>query len=475
MSWLYEYREIPSEKNGLIKARKLFGLWEVTVQGTGESSSYLTAMWTSAMKRVPIHAPIKRVLMLGLAIGSNLGPLHRRFPNCKVTVIEWDPAMIKLFHEIGESGLPAPEIIEGDATEMIRTLKEPYDLIMADVFTGGDIGAPMRRPDFYDQLARLLKPTGFLLINWYANPELANLLAPHFVEPESWTWRLNNLSLTQPKLPENYVPYRSDPGFLRRESNTIGYRKVVESNGVFGITWGFGPLRFGRFEGDREPSLITTGPRRLIYWQRLTRRTAPPGWSRALISMPTRLTGFVDLSQDPAEGNWTSHARRHLGRWRKQEAFVIKDVDVETFLKGYRRSDLRSSVKSTFGPMLRQKKIDHGERLRFFGVVRVADGKLRGGFVSLDIPESSQSVHIASFVSRDAERAAAGYGLVDRWFHHGREKGLRFMDFDGFWAPGDPSGWKGFSKFKSQFGVTFIRRAPLLSRSMGGSKKTSGV
>lgn len=455
-------------------AQRLFGKWDVYVDGTHESTSYLTEMWVLALRHVPESAPIKRILMLGLALGSNIQPLQRRFPGCHVTIVEWDPEMIRLYREVGPKNASI-EILEGDAAIVVPGLKEPYDLIVADMFTGPNVGAPMRQEAFYGQLARLTKPTGFLLVNYYANPELAEMLRPRFDNLETWTWHTNHLVLAEPPLPKGYIPYRGEPHYLKRECGTSGWRRLVGAAGGYGTAWGFGPFRFARYDGDREPVVDDAGPARLTYWQRTTRRETPAGWSRSLIGLPTRLTGFVDLETSPTEAGWTSHARRHIKHWRRQEKFVIEDVDVERFREMYRRSKLPSHIRKVFNEMLQQKKRDHGARLHCFGLIRVSDGFLRGGFACLDIPESRQSIHIASFVMPDAERAAGGYGLVERWFRHGREQGLRFMDFDIFWAPGNIPAWKGFSKFKSQFGVTFIPRPPLLARWTGSWKKTFGL
>jgi hypothetical protein len=45
---------------------------------------------------------------------------------------------------------------------------------------------------------------------------------------------------------------------------------------------------------------------------------------------------------------------------------------------------------------------------------------------------------------------------MDEWVQHGVRTGLKYLDFDCFYYKGDPKDWRGFSKFKSQFGIHFI-------------------
>lgn len=75
----------------------------------------------------------------------------------------------------------------------------------------------------------------------------------------------------------------------------------------------------------------------------------------------------------------------------------------------------------------------------------------------IDVPEASLSIHHMAFYLPTAEHYSANVGLIDAWFRHGIERRLRFLDFDAFYAPGDPRSWRGFSRFKSQFGTRFIR------------------
>jgi hypothetical protein len=47
--------------------------------------------------------------------------------------------------------------------------------------------------------------------------------------------------------------------------------------------------------------------------------------------------------------------------------------------------------------------------------------------------------------------------MIDHWFQEGIRQGFTYLDFDLFWNQGDPEAWRGFSRFKSQFGIRYIR------------------
>lgn len=469
MSWLYEKKLVESRLNGRITCRRVFGRWTVLVGDAQESSGYLVDMWRDALRRLPPHAHARRILMLGLAAGSCLPSLHRRFPNADITVVEWDPAMIAIFRDFGGPAAGRPDIIEGEAGETVKRLAGPYDLIIVDLFTGPATGSPVKDPAFYARLRRLIAPTGFLIVNLFREPALAALIERDFLPPEAWSWLANTLVLSQPPLPEDYVPYRQDPDFLAREfADDRRYRFLAPHPGA--MRWNHGPIWFEKWYGDAEPATEASGPKRLVLWQRGRRRAAAVGWKNAPALPPPQLTGIVTLSERWLDA-WADHARRHLSRWRRAADWEIVDIDLEDFLPAYRASTVKRGIRTLYHSTLGEKTRRHGrERMRFFGARKRGSSEILAGFACLDIPESAQSVNVASFVAPAAETVSAGTGLIERWFLHGLERGLRFLDFDLFWSPGDPKGWIGFSRFKSQFGVRFVRHPRLLFRTAGSWK-----
>lgn len=462
MSWLYENWTLTSEKNGKISCRRLFGQWEVMVGGCYESAEYVRSLWKDAVRRIPLQTKVKHILMLGLAGGCGIETLHRRFPGCNITAVEWDPTMVTVMDRTKMFALRnRPEILLGDATEIIPTLTRRYDLIVMDLFVGPRVPEVATTASFFKNLMPHLERHGTLLVNAYAQPEILRTVDTFASRWARWKFRLNTVALYRhfgegrvgDPLPQGYTPHRMCPGFLSREWGSTGFVTAGPSHGA---RTRVGPLTLEKYVGDEEPKLEPVSPR-LAIWQPITRTDAAPGWRRSWIQMNARLTGFTDLESAPdIHTTWSSQAQRHLKDWKKQNEYHIVEPSLEDFLAAYRRAPMQSSLKRLFEKILREKITRHGSHVRWFGVRR-GTSPLEAGFATLDVPESQQSIHLISFILPSVKASGAGAGMIDYWFTQSKQRGLRFMDFDLFYAPGDPKSWQGFSQFKKQFGVTFIR------------------
>jgi hypothetical protein len=268
---------------------------------------------------------------------------------------------------------------------------------------------------------------------------------------------------------EPYVPFRSARAYLERETKD-GKRMLVDQGAMLGIRWHHGPLWFEVFFGDTEPR-IEPGPARMVIWQPTFAREKPKGWLHSWIQMNPRCTGYVEVgSKDAYWKSWSDHARRHRNRWLKEDRFQIEDVSLEDFIQAYRRGSALGWLKHFFISHLRTRNALHPSLMRIFGARDKKSGEILAGFVALDLPEVSSSLHLVSFVDRRAMDSSVGTGLIDHWFQEAIARGTRFLDFDLFWAPGDPREWKGFSRFKSQFGTKFIYYPRPFIRFVRGSK-----
>ncbi|MBI5654742.1 class I SAM-dependent methyltransferase [Candidatus Uhrbacteria bacterium] len=477
MSWFHEAFGVESEFNGKIECRRLFGSWDVSAGGILQSGEYITKMWKKAVRRVPMNG-IKKILVLGLGAGGCLGPLHKRFPKSRITVVEIDPVMVGIAKRL--KMYPAdckPEILLGDAAEILPRLDSKFDLIIWDLFVAGHTAKIIRDSGFVQKIAEKLERDGHVIVNYYREPEELALFDVSLSRHGSWKYLYNGLALYRhfgrgrvgEALPDGYVPYRGVRDFLERE---CGSEKMVGTSGnagCAGTRWKHGPFNFEGYTSDIEPQIDPHGPRRLVIWQPITRTDKPNGWHRSWIQMNPNVTGFADLREtDPYWASWTAHAQRHRERWLK-EGMDIHEITGREFLEAYRSPSVKIELK-TFQARLVEKKIKrHGERMVFFGAFGEV-GNLIAGLAALDIPEANQSVHIASFMLPETKRTSVGVGLVDAWFGRCLSRSLRFADFDLFWSWGDPWSWRGFSRFKGQFGVTFIRYPKPLIRFAGGRK-----
>ena len=444
MSWLYERRFIESAKSGRIKAERFMGHWTVTAGGNSQSCKLLDDLWKNAFRRVPSDAHIKRILMLGLGTGSTLSIYAEQFPGARIVAIERDEEMVKLmdaFHKPWKR-LVRPEVLIGDAQEILPTLSGAFELIVSDMFDGKRVVLPSV-PD----VARLLHPHGFLFVNGFTQPETFKTFETTFVQEQRWKFKTNWVALYRPHgagvlgdtLPKGYEYYAGVPAYIERE-----YGKTKS--------------RLALFFGDSEPKPQPGRGPRFILWNPTTRTKAPKGWLPFPLSGRRRKTGFAQIdSHDAYWERWYPQAQRHRAEWIKQTALEAIQPTPEEYLSAYAQSGMRMSLVRAFSQSLKRRAKTHPGLTRLFAARRKSDGRLIAGLAVLDIPETRTSVHMTSFLHPDGRKTPAGTGLIEEWFRDSQQRGIRFLDFDGFWAPGDPKSWQGYSGFKSQFGVRFIR------------------
>lgn len=477
MSWFHEEFSLASDKNGAIRCTRTLGSWEVVGGGFFQSSDYVTKMWRRAIGRVPREG-VRRVLVLGLGGGGCVAALEKRFPRAKITAIEWDPVMVQAADRMKMYGR-RPEVLVGDARELVPKLQGKFDLILGDIFQGALPSQAFRDADFFRMVADKLKREGYFILNGFRNPEIFDVARQAMGEHRTWRFQYNRLALFRPfgrgcigdPLPPGYKPFRSSKAWLKRECPGSGHGQAfVKTNGCAGSRWKHGPLWFEGYTSDIEPRPATDGPRRVVIWQPVSRRDNPRGWRRSWVQMNPNLTGFADLAEAvPYWSIWSSHAQRHRKRWLAQQLFEIREVPAQEFMDVYRSRAAQLHLKDFHTWLLDRKIRKHAGLMVFLGAFDPS-GKMMAGFAALDIPEDNQSYHVASFIRREARQTSVGTGLVDAWFRRCLSKGFRFADFDLFWTPSDPWSWRGFSRFKAQFGVTFVRYPKPLFKFAGGGK-----
>jgi len=204
MKWFFEKYTRPSKKNGTITIVRELGKWYISVKGTGQTTSYTHRMWIGAYKRLLQKIDpdqVQKVLMLGLGAGGEIKLLNTTFPNCTITVIEYDEEMVKLTHELGfYKPFSPPNILFGDAAEVVPTLTDTYDLIIVDLFNGPEPSPLSTHENFVRALAKRLAPNGHLFFNVYQRPEYLDTPKELFDEHDEWIFEENHLGLfSKPK------------------------------------------------------------------------------------------------------------------------------------------------------------------------------------------------------------------------------------------------------------------------------------
>jgi len=127
----------------------------------------LPLLYTRAFSLAAIYPPeIKRVLVLGLGGGSIPVYLDRFLPDATIDVVEIDPGIItvaKKFFGVRETS--RLRLYESDGRVFLNRHREPYDIIMVDVFTGSYIPFHMMTKEFYQLLRSRLTPHGVAAMN----------------------------------------------------------------------------------------------------------------------------------------------------------------------------------------------------------------------------------------------------------------------------------------------------------------------
>jgi len=191
---IFNQETIDSEKNGKIVVCSTFGKKDIFVGGFHQSSGYIQKMWRKALKHVPRSAPIHTVLMLGLGGGSAVRELQDRFRECAITVVEWDPAMIALYHELNPRNPPIT-ILEGDASILVPATTEKFDLVIVDLFKGNETPQHLGEHPMVQAIANVVAPDGYCLLNAFVSLNLPPVFDQHLSRAEMWKDKFNTLLL----------------------------------------------------------------------------------------------------------------------------------------------------------------------------------------------------------------------------------------------------------------------------------------
>ncbi len=121
---------------------------------------------------IPALSPdMKRALLIGQGAGHMATTLKHH--GIDTDTLEIDPAVAEAARDYFDF-IPTGKTIIGDARYEIRQLKETYDLIILDVFTGGSVPVHLMTVEMMQQLHTLLSEQGILALNFVAFYENGN-------------------------------------------------------------------------------------------------------------------------------------------------------------------------------------------------------------------------------------------------------------------------------------------------------------
>lgn len=438
----------------------------------------MTNILLSLLSHIPKEAFPHTILLLGLGAGGIIPKLLKRYPGSRITSIEWDHRMVELAKKIGN--FPSSnrhKVIIGDAADIVPQLSDRYELIIFDLFKGSSITPSLITKEFCFSLKRILHRGGYLCVNAFMDKQLLHILSTEFKKIDCWKKSWNTLVIFRHQdeahiisaLPDGYQSHRNNVAYLQREASTRKNFRVIEQNGIIGLRWNHGFMHFEKYFGDTEPRIDPNGPKRMVIWQRERTLDVPCGWKRPWISMDLMMYGFSDIQEyDPYWKGWSTHAQRHRKKWHEQQEWELFESSHELFYEGYKKAKKDFLLKTMMIDYVKKYVKKHGSLVHFLGARRKnGNAPIEAGFAYLDIPEAQQSLHLASYILESAKVSPAGVGLMDEWFATAAKRGVRFLDFGVFRQKGEPRSWRGFTRFKGQFNIQYLKYPYALVRWTG--------
>lgn len=178
-----------SERNGVIVIN---AEGEVLAFGARQTSVRYEAMWGDALAKTPVARKVSKVLMLGLAGGGALAPIHAAYPGTTVTAVEYDPTMVEVARDLHkDSLLPFPRVIVADAQDALNSLTEEFDLILVDIFVGPRPSMLISDGRFWAALRSRLAAGGSVTLNVAGDSTRVYDAQKHFERSTCWQYNAN--------------------------------------------------------------------------------------------------------------------------------------------------------------------------------------------------------------------------------------------------------------------------------------------
>lgn len=465
-------KEYNSEKNGVIVVEKFLWYTSIVVNGCLEAGTYLIDMWKGAIKKLPKGFKPKNVLLLGLGGGNIIRILQEKYPEIKITVIEWDDVMIGIAKDLKLFSLNQNiKISNKDAYEAIGTMAEKFDLIVVDLFTGPTPPEFLGKEETVLNLKKLLKQDGYLFLNVYRHVNYIPNFQEHFSTEKVWKFKLNTLAFFshENKIPEDFIDMKQSESFIR---GSFRFGEILKGN-ILGVRHSLGGVALEYFTSDKEPTLSSFRGFRFAIWDRIRNDSIPKGWHQMLPGFRLCTSVVSDISSDEYWKTWSETARRYRLKWETQTEYEIIDLDLNTFSSYYLRfgspKDTRQSTVNSLTYRFNLKK----EIINLFGLRKKETGEIFAGIATVDAEEIAQSYYLSAFLDKENGPAQSGLWLMNHWFLQCKKKGIKYANFGPIWTPGQSKSWKGFTEFKSHFRPFTLRyQRPLFKFTFSLKKET---
>lgn len=263
------------------------------------------------------------------------------------------------------------------------------------------------------------------------------------------------------ELPDGFESHHQCPEIMSHLNIPTSFKPGAVGTKPVGVRWHTGPLCLERYIGDDEPRL-GTGPTRIVLWYRLMRTDRPKGWHQW--ARRGLLEGFAELKPGlNYDAEWSQSSRRYRNRWRQRVGVTHELVSpsMDEFETAYRAGTVFKRFGASSIIAIRRKWETDPRNISLRAVRDLNSGLLVAGMGTIDASGRGISFYECGFVVPGADSSFMT-ALMDDWFNRSHARGLRFLHFGVFWAPGSPSAWKGFSKFKAKFCPSYLRLQPVL-------------
>lgn len=161
--------QVTSPINGEIKVVESNGIRRLLVQGytqskTLDKNGLAEGYWDSFRQVTLLKIVPKKALILGLGAGTIPIIWQEEFPKLEIDIVEIDP----LIAQVSQKYFDLPKSLQTyitDGANFVFQTKNTYDLIVVDVYSGGDFDRTCETEEFIQNLARIVTPQGVVIFN----------------------------------------------------------------------------------------------------------------------------------------------------------------------------------------------------------------------------------------------------------------------------------------------------------------------
>ncbi len=196
-------KRLKSDFNGEIAVVNYGKERNIVVGNLIQSGPFIERLWFGALRPLS-KKQVKQVLVLGLGAGSVITSLRSFWPNCQITGVEKDKAIVKAGQRYFGLDIENVNVKIADAFQFVRKAKSNfYDLVIVDLYVGEKIPDAVKSKPFLLNLKKIVKKNGVVVFNhlyFAGHKKAANLfkndlspLFPNLVAKKNFPFMATNL------------------------------------------------------------------------------------------------------------------------------------------------------------------------------------------------------------------------------------------------------------------------------------------